>query len=271
MTGIVVLSLAGFLAEEFIGSRLAHLLGHALGWLVFLAFSTELAWMLSLTRFRARYLVRNWLDIVVIVFSAAGLVGFGTQWAVLVRLSRLGLVGLLLVRGAGLGGRLLRKGGLPYTLVFGLVMLLLSGFGLFWLEPTVATYGEGLWLAFVTGTTIGYGDFVPTTTGARYFAALIAVVGVATMSMVTASIAALLVGEDERRQGLEMRDDIRGMRQDLASLISEEERRVLRELRTDMAEVRQELAGLRDAMADLRRDVGGPPPDGGPGAGPGAG
>ncbi len=252
MIAVVVLSLAGFLGEELIGSQPARLLGAAVEWFVLLAFCIELAWMLHLTRFRARYLARNWLDLVVIGFSVTGLVGFETQWAVLVRLSRLGLVGLLLVRAAGVGSRLFRKGGLPYTLVFGLVALLLSGFGFYWLEPTVASYGEGLWLAFVTGATIGYGDFVPTTTGARYFAALIAIVGVATMSMVTASIAALLVGEDERRLRAEMHEDIRGMRQDLASLISEEERRLLKELRTDMAEVRRDMAALGEAVAAMR-------------------
>lgn len=252
MIGVVILSLAGFLGEELLGTQPARVLGAAVETFVLLAFCAELAWMLHLTRFRLRYLMRNWLDLVVIGFSVAGLVGFETQWTVLVRLSRLGLVGVLLVRAAGVGSRLFRKGGLPYTLVFGLVALLLSGFGFFWLEPTVSSYGEGLWLAFVTGATIGYGDFVPTTTGARYFAALIAIVGVATMSIVTASIAALLVGEDERRLREEMHDDIRSMRGDLATLISAEERRVLEELRAEMVQVRSELRALAASLESSR-------------------
>jgi voltage-gated potassium channel len=146
----------------------------------------------------------------------------------------------------------LRRGGLPYVLVFGFVALLMSGFGFYWLEPTVKSYGEGLWLAFVTGATIGYGDFVPTTVAARFFAVFIVLVGVATMSMLTANIAALLVGEDEARLQAEMQKDIRQMREALAGMIDAEERTVVRELHRDIRELRGEIARLREEVRQAR-------------------
>jgi ubiquinone biosynthesis protein UbiJ len=73
-------------------------------------------------------------------------------------------------------------------------------------------------------------------------------VGVATMSMVTASIAALLIGEDERRLRQEMHEDIRSMRQELGRLITTEERALTRELHRDVRELRAELARLRDEV-----------------------
>ena len=261
MIGVALLSIPGFYFEELSSGRPARILGEAIEVFILAAFTVELGWMLHLTRFKARYLFRNWLDLIAIVFTVASVVGFETEWVTLVRLTRIAIVGLLLMRAFAASSRLFRKGGLPYLLVFGFVALLLSGFGFYWLEPTVKSYGEGLWLAVVTGATIGYGDFVPTTTAARFFAVFIVILGVATMSMVTANIAALLVGEDERRLRQEMHEDIRTMRLEVARLIGDEERVVIRELHRDVRHLREELESVRRQIEALRRERGQDRPD----------
>ena len=43
------------------------------------------------------------------------------------------------------------------TFVFG------SGGVLFLVEPAITNYGDGLWYAFVTSTTVGYGDLLAVT------------------------------------------------------------------------------------------------------------
>lgn len=252
MIGIALLSIPGFYLEELASTRPARILGEAIEIFILLAFTFELAWMLRITRHRAQYLSRNWLDVVVIAFTLASVVGFETQWVTLIRLTRVAIVGLLLMRAVAASRQVFRRGGLPYMLVFGFAALLLSGFGFYWLEPTVQSYGEGLWLAFVTGATIGYGDFVPTTVAARFFAVFIVLVGVATMSMLTANIAALLVGEDEARLRAEMQQDIRQMREALAGMIDAEERAVVRELHRDIRELRGEIARLREEVRRAR-------------------
>ena len=257
MIGVALLSLPVFYLEELASGGRTRLVGSAIEAFILLAFSAELLWMLRLTRFPWRYLARNWLDVLVIAFTVASLAGVDANWVTLVRLTRIGIVGLLLVRALSASSRLLRRGGLPYLLVFGFVSLLMSGFGFYWLEPTVHSYGEGLWLAFVTGATIGYGDFVPSTTAARFFAVFIVVVGVATMSMVTASIAALLVGEDERRLQQEIHDGIRAMREEISRAIASEERALLAEMHRDLREVHRDMVDLRAELARLRERVDG--------------
>jgi voltage-gated potassium channel len=252
MMAVALMSIPALYLEELSDARPARMLGAAVEVFILLAFTAELVWMLRLTQQRVAYLRRNWLDLLVIAFTIAGLAGFGSEWVALVRLTRAVVVGMLLVRAMAASRRLFRRGGLPYVLVFAFVAMLLAGFGFFWLEPTVHSYGEGLWLAIVTGTTIGYGDFVPTTTAARTFAVVIVVVGVATMSMVTASIAALMVGEDESRMRHEMHEDIRQMRLEIKQLIDEEERSVIRELHLDVRELREDIAKLRE---DVRKAV----------------
>jgi voltage-gated potassium channel len=107
-------------------------------------------------------------------------------------------------------------------------MLLLAGVGFYFLEPTVHSLGEGLWLAFVTGSTVGYGDVVPTTTASRIFAVVMVLVGFALLSMVTATISAFFIGEDEKRTRREMHKDVRELR------------REVRELRDELGQLRRE-------------------------------
>ena len=86
------------------------------------------------------------------------------------------------------------------------------------MEPTVHSYWDGVWLAFTSGLTVGYGDLAPTTHAARLFASVVIVLTYGVMSLVTASIAAFFVGQEERRMRLEMHHDLKALRQEIADL-----------------------------------------------------
>lgn len=200
-------------------------------WLIFSAFSAELIWMLHVSSRKLAYLTRNWLNVVIIVVAFLSLAGLASGfWVASARLARLGLVSLLIARAvSGVGGALVARG---VPLVFGIafLMVLLAGIGFFALEPTVHSFGEGLWLAFVTGATVGYGDIVPTTTASRIFAVIMVLVGFALLSMVTATISAFFIGEDEKRTRREMHRDVRELRKEV------------RALRDELGELRKEKA-----------------------------
>ena len=57
-----------------------------------------------------------------------------------------------------------------YSLVLAMLILLLGGVDFWWLDPKVETLSDGLWLAFTTAATVGYGDVVPTTPASKIFA-----------------------------------------------------------------------------------------------------
>lgn len=93
--------------------------------------------------------------------------------------------------------------GLLYSLGLCLLILLLGGLGFWWLEPGIPTFQDGLWLAFTTAATVGYGDLVPQTHVGRAFSVIVVLLGLAVLSLVTASLAALFVErevEQEERQ-----------------------------------------------------------------------
>jgi voltage-gated potassium channel len=108
--------------------------------------------------------------------------------------------------------------GLAYSL--GLCLLLISGGGLgFWLlEPRTQTLGDGMWLAFTTAATVGYGDIVPSNHASRMFAAVLVLVGLAVLSLVTASVAAIFVGTEERKIERDLLAEIAELRAEVRSL-----------------------------------------------------
>jgi len=68
----------------------------------------------------------------------------------------------------------------------------------------ITAYGDALWWAATTVTTVGYGDHFPVTTEGRMVAVALMVVGIGLVGAVTASVAAWMVGqvgEREHREG----------------------------------------------------------------------
>jgi len=100
------------------------------------------------------------------------------------------------------------RGSLPYLLTLAVGVLGLCGVGFWWLEPRAQTFGDGLWLAFTTAATVGYGDIVPSTPAAKIFAVFVVLMGFAVLSLVTAAIAAMWVQTEERRIEREVLQDI---------------------------------------------------------------
>jgi voltage-gated potassium channel len=61
----------------------------------------------------------------------------------------------------------------------------------------IESFFDALWWAIATITTVGYGDIYPTTGAGRVIAAFTMVVGIATLSVVTARIAAFLISNEK--------------------------------------------------------------------------
>ncbi len=74
-------------------------------------------------------------------------------------------------------------------------------------DSAINNFGDALWWAFVTVTTVGYGDFSPVSVTGRIVAVIMMLVGIALIGVVTASVAAWFVAltsgddsEDEARE-----------------------------------------------------------------------
>ena len=99
----------------------------------------------------------------------------------------------------------------------------MGGAGFWLLDPGVPTFADGLWLAFTTAATVGYGDVVPSTHASRVFAVIVVLLGLAVLSLATASLAAIFVEKDvEQGEELqiehELMREIRHLREEVQSL-----------------------------------------------------
>ena len=135
---------------------------------------------------------------------------------------RLGAAGLTLLRLMWSLQPALRRGSLAWLLLLALAVLGVCGAGFWWIEPRAHSFGDGLWLAFTTAATVGYGDIVPTTPASKIFAVFVVLLGFAVLSLVTAAIAAMWVESQERRMEHDILRDlhrqVQGLRDDIAAL-----------------------------------------------------
>jgi voltage-gated potassium channel len=117
-----------------------------------------------------------------------------------------------------------RASRLPLIAAIGILSLLAAGFGFYVIDPEVRTIEDGIWLAFTSGATVGYGDIVPSTRASRLFAAVMVLCGICILSVGTASIAALFVSRDERSAERAIRHEIRALHAEIAALRRELEK-----------------------------------------------
>lgn len=156
---------------------------------------------------------------------------------------RLAVALLTLVYMVWLMRRSFARGSVPHLLMLAVGVLVLCGAGFWWLEPRAVSLEDGMWLAFTTAATVGYGDIVPTTSASKIFSVFVVLLGFGVLSLVTAAIAASWVESDERRI----------------------EREILHDMHQQLRTVRHDVALLREALQERephrhRTDGAGPGP-----------
>jgi voltage-gated potassium channel len=162
-------------------------------WLVFLVD------LIVHMRLRSHYLRtgRGKFDLAIVLITAPWFLvtGGGSQFVVVARLARLGRVVMASARsnklkhlGNQLGSAAAYAGGLIFA-----CSILVKALN----ESEFPTYGDAIWWGFVTFTTVGYGDFYPTTAGARIVAIVLMLGGVAFLGTLAGTLSAFFgVGSD---------------------------------------------------------------------------
>ena len=185
-------------------------------------FLVEQLILLALVKDRAYYIKTNWLLVAVVAFGLPLLFIQGVNFVLGVRLLR-GL--LVLITALRLGRRYFRELGRHVFFAISLMtafLVVLGGAIMPMLDPeTFEDFGDGVWWTLVTLSTVGYGDIVPQTDSARLMGLIFVAIAVFWLSLISASIAAFLVGlrmeastEDEERietQILRRLDRIEGL------------------------------------------------------------
>ena len=91
-------------------------------------------------------------------------------------------------------------------------------------DANITSFGDALWWAITTVTTVGYGDTFPMTTTGRFIAAGLMLAGIALLGVVTASIATWLlerVRQIEEASEAATRRDVQQLTREVAALRTE--------------------------------------------------
>lgn len=187
------------------------------------------------SRHPLRHLAANPTDLLLVLGLVLSALLPASHESTLALVLRLVVAFATLLRMLWMVQHLITRGGLTYLLLVSVLVLAACGLGFWWLEPTTPTLADGLWLAFTTAATVGYGDIVPTTAASKIFSVFVVLLGFGVLTLVTAAIATSWVETEERRI----------------------EREILHDMRREMASVRQELAALRTTVAHAT--LAGPP------------
>jgi voltage-gated potassium channel len=99
-----------------------------------------------------------------------------------------------------LGGRSLTALRAARLIAFATLVLTIAGGVAAWLvdKEDFGTLGDGLWWSIQTVTTVGYGDVVADHTAGRLIGALLMLNGIAFLTVITATVTALLVEQARR-------------------------------------------------------------------------
>ncbi len=166
-------------------------------WFIWGFFLFETTLLTALVRNKSYYLISNWVNLVIIVL------GFPLLWeafpaAGVLRALRLIVMAGILIHISGTARRILSRNHLGTTLLVGFIITVMSGFLIAGLDPAIESPWDGIWWAWVTVTTVGYGDVVPASTEGRLFGSFLILMGIGIFSMLTASFSAFFVSRDEK-------------------------------------------------------------------------
>lgn len=177
---------------------------HLVTWVTWALFTVDLVVRVVMANQRARYLLRHWMDVLIIFLP------------LLRPLRLLRLVTLLGVVNRRVGSRL--RGRIAVYVAGGSVLLgLCAALAVLDAERTsseanIATFGDAIWWAMTTMTTVGYGDQFPVTATGRIVGVALMVAGIALLGVVTATFASWLIDavRAEQEAGQDQIEDLRG-------------------------------------------------------------
>ena len=176
-----------------------------INWVIWLAFAAEfgIKWLADGT---LAYPRRAWFDFLLVLVTPP----FGVPDAMqsirslrLLRLLRLLRAFAIAAMGFRLAQEHFKQKKFHYVLVVACATVMLGAVAVFALEgdqnKNIRHFGDALWWAITTVTTVGYGDITPVTPEGRLVAVALMLTGISVIGVFTATLATMLFKEEQGR------------------------------------------------------------------------
>lgn len=174
-------------------------LSNLLNWSVWLFFVFETMLLTFLVKDKGNYLKNNWLNLLIIAVGPTLLL-FGAPYAGVLRSLRLFLFVDLMLQLSASVRYILTRNHLGATLLVGVLFVVIAGYLIAGIDPNIETPEDGIWWAWVTATTVGYGDEYPTSTEGRILGGVLMMLGVGLLSITTANVSAFFISNAKTEQ-----------------------------------------------------------------------
>ena len=214
-------------------------------WIVWAFFLIETVLLTYLVRDKLRYLKANWLNLVIVSLGMPVLWG-GPIHAAALRFLRVIVAFGLLVNSSPTVKAILARNHLGTTLMISLVVVIVGGTLMASIDPNIDGPLEGIWWAWVTVSTVGYGDVVPISQAGRVIAAVMILLGMGLFSLITASFTAFFVAREEEHVEEEIVEEVAASEADTNARLERLDRRLAR-LEKTMDVLVKELQGQQDS------------------------
>ncbi|CCK77360.1 MAG: two pore domain potassium channel family protein [Oleispira antarctica] len=165
-------------------------------WFIWGFFVLETSLLLILVDNKKRYLFNNWGSLV-IIFAGMPLLWDIFPYTGGLRALRLLILFSLLFSMSAAARKILSRNHLGTTLMVSFIIVIVSGTVVALIDPNIETPLDGIWWAWVTITTVGYGDIVPGSTAGRLFGSGLILLGIGLFSMLTASFSAFFLSQQD--------------------------------------------------------------------------
>jgi voltage-gated potassium channel len=244
----VLIPLAIWLPAQWLlesrGERSANLV-MLVDWAVWALFVAETLTLSLLVHDRSTYLRGNWLNLAIIVLGFP-LIWHGTPWIAVARMLRLLVVLSVALRVWGLLRGLLGRNQLGPIILVMIVATTLAGLLVAAIDPAFKSAADGIWWAWVTVTTVGYGDFAPLSLGGRLIAIVLMLGGVGFIALMSATLAEYFLEDEER--------EARRLRKEILKRVHEQMTELERAAQ-DREEILRRLDALSAQLNDMRREL----------------
>lgn len=169
----------------------------AIDWLIWGVFAFEFVVQLALAPAKLRFIRREWPDLLIVLLPFLRPLRL-VRSARALRLLRLARLAAFLGEVGKEATRLLVRHRLHYALVATLIAVVIGARLALLVEEgspdaSITTFGDALWWAISTVTTVGYGDVFPTTPAGRGLSVFLMLTGIGVVSVLTANIAAFFL------------------------------------------------------------------------------
>lgn len=167
-------------------------------WLIWLAFVAETTVLTILTKNKLFYLATNWINLAIIILL------FPLFWVhfyitTFVRIIRFCLMFRFLIPWFEFSADFLAKNHLGSTIFVAILLTTSSGLLIASFDPGIPNAATGIWWAWQTITTVGYGDFVPKTELGRILGIIVMVAGIGLLAVLTANFSAFFMARNQRK------------------------------------------------------------------------